>query len=507
MNLFGLQNCNYTNQKFNERAFVLVALVLACFAILPMAQAVVPAPDGGYPGENTAEGQNALFSLTTGAFNTAVGWLSLRSNTEGDFNTGVGAGALFFNTGNENTATGVGALLSNTTGTGNTANGALALFSNTTGGFNTANGINALFNNTAGIENTANGFEALFSNTDGDHNTANGAQALLINTSGEGNTATGYQALLSNTTGGFNTAVGMQALFSNLDGGGNTAVGSQALSSNASGFSNTAVGTRALFSNDTGDENTAVGIGALSLNIDGFQNTAIGDQSLLSNTTGINNTAIGHFALGNTTGQGNIGVGAFAGQNLTTGDFNIDIFNVGVAGESNTIRIGSATQTATYIAGISGAVVPGGVTVIVDAAGHLGTVVSSQRFKDRIEPMDKASEAILALKPVTFRYKHELDPKGIQQFGLVAEEVDKVNPDLVVRDKEGKPYSVRYEQVNAMLLNEFLKEHRKVEQLTKDFESKLAEQQKQIEALTVGLQKVSDQLELSKPAPHVAVKQ
>src|SRR6266540_1301036 len=467
MNLFGLKDCNYTNQKFNGSALLLVVLVLTCFAISPMAQAVVPAPDGGYPGGNTAEGQAALLSLTTGAFNTAVGWLSLRSNTEGDFNTGVGAGALFFNTGNENTATGVGALLSNTTGTGNTANGALALFSN----------------------------------TDGDYNTADGAQALLINTSGEGNTATGYQALLSNTTGGLNTAVGMQALFSNLDGGGNTAVGTQALSSNASGFSNTAVGTLALFFNDTGDDNTAVGIGALGFNIDGFQNTAIGSQALLSNTTGINNTAIGHFALGNTTGQGNIGVGAFAGQNLTTGDFNIDIFNVGVAGESNTIRIGNATQTATYIAGISGAVVPGGVTVIVDAGGHLGTVVSSQRFKDGIEPMDKASEAILALKPVTFRYKKEIDPKSIPQFGLVAEDVEKVNPDLVARDAKGEVCTVRYDAVNAMLLNEFLKEHGKVEKL----EATVTEQQKQIEALTAGLQKVSAQVEMSRTVPQMVV--
>jgi len=144
-----------------------------------------------------------------------------------------------------------------------------------------------------------------------------------------------------------------------------------------------------------------------------------------------------------------------------------------------------------------------GAAVQVNAAGQLGTAPSSQRFKDEIKPMDKASEAILVLKPVTFRYKHEIDPKNIPQFGLVAEEVEKVNPDLVVRDKEGKPYSVRYEAVNAMLLNEFLKEHRKVEQLTKDFQSKFTEQQKQIETLTAGLQKVSTQLEASKPAPQV----
>src|SRR5207245_7589035 len=176
------------------------------------------------------------------------------------------------------------------------------------------------------------------------------------------------------------------------------------------------------------------------------------------------------------------------------------------ADESNYIRISTkGTHTHTLIAGISGATVAGGVGVIIDANGHLGTVVSSERFKDEVKPMDKASEAILGLQPVTFRYKKELDPKGIPQFGLVAEEVEKVNPALVARDDQGKPYTVRYEAVNAMLLNEFLKEHRKVEQLTKDFESKLAEQQKQIEALTAGLQKVSAQVEVSRLAPQTVV--
>jgi hypothetical protein len=157
------------------------------------------------------------------------------------------------------------------------------------------------------------------------------------------------------------------------------------------------------------------------------------------------------------------------------------------------------------IAGISGVTVAGGVGVIVDTNGQLGTVVSSERFKDAIKPMDKASEAILALKPVTFRYKHKLDPEGIPQFGLVAEQVEKVNPDLVACDEQGKPYTVRYEAVNAMLLNEFLKEHRKVEQQRKDFEAALAQQQKQIDVLTAGLQKVSAQLEVSKAAPQTAL--
>ena len=220
------------------------------------------------------------------------------------------------------------------------------------------------------------------------------------------------------------------------------------------------------------------------------------------------------------TGSNNIGLGYNAGQNLTTGSNNIDLGNAGVAGESNRIRIGTkGTQQATFIAGISGKTVAGGVGVIIDTSGHLGTVVSSERFKDEIKPMDKASEAILALQPMTFRYKHELDPEGIPQFGLVAEQVEKVNPDLVARDEQGKPYTVRYEAVNAMLLNEFLKEHRTVQELKsavakqeeiiaqqqKDFQETAAQQQKQIEALTAGLQKVSAQVEMSKPASQMVL--
>jgi hypothetical protein len=214
-------------------------------------------------------------------------------------------------------------------------------------------------------------------------------------------------------------------------------------------------------------------------------------------------TATGHDALlNNTTGSFNIALGAEAGGNLTTGSNNIDIANRGVAGEADTIRIGTRERhTNTFIAGINGVTVAGGVGVIIDIHGHLGTVVSSARFKDEIKPMDKASETILALKPVTFRYKHELDPKGIAQFGLVAEDVEKVNPDLVAHDADGKAYTVRYEAVNAMLLNEFLKEHRKVQ----DLERNAVRQQKQIEALTAGLQKVSVQLELSKPAPQTVL--
>ena len=358
---------------------------------------------------------------------------------------------------------------------------------------NTFLGDDALMNNTIGGGNTAIGAEALLENTEGIENTANGGGALQFNTRGSFNTATGFRALFDNTTGTNNTATGFNALFNNT-----------------TGSVNTANGFHALYSNTTGTNNTATGF-ALTSNVTGGGNTAIGYNALASNTNGDFNTAIGVDALSPTIGNGNIAIGWRAGTNHATGDHNIYIASEGTASESNTIRIGrnpfnpSGATTATFIQGISGATVPTGVAVIVNTNGHLGTTTSSARFKDAIKRMDRASEAILALKPVTFHYKKELDPDGIPQFGLVAEEVEKVNPALVARDDQGKPYTVRYEAVNAMLLNEFLKEHRKVEQLTKDFESKLAEQQKQIEALTAGLQKVSAQVEVSRLAPQTVV--
>ena len=339
-----------------------------------------------------------------------------------------------------------------------------------------------------------------------DENTVLGDDALLNNT-GFDNTAIGFDALLSNTTGNSNTATGDLALFSNTIGGFNAAIGDFALYSNTTGYFNTATGGDALFNNTTGNYNTAVGLQALSSNTTGNNNTANGDVALFNNTTGSFNTATGDGALvNNGTGSFNIALGAGAGSVHTTGSNNIYIGSGGAFSEHGTIRIGDpSTHGRTFVAGISGVTVAGGVGVIVDTNGQLGTVVSSERFKDEVKPMDRASEAILALKPVTFRYKHELDPKGIPQFGLVAEEVEKVNPDLVARDNEGKPYTVRYEAVNAMLLNEFLKEHCKVEQITKDFESKFAQQQEQIQQLTAGLQKVSAQVELSKPAPRTVL--
>ena len=425
-----------------KRNFIITTILLALgfLALCPVAQAVSPAPDGGYPGQNTAEGQSALLHLAGGTYNTALGWSSLGFNVIGTFNTAVGAAALLNNTADQNTATGAGALFSNTTGAFNTANGALTLLSNTTGNFNTAGGFHALYFNTTGIQNTANGEGALFSNTTGGNNTANGVNALFNNTAGGLNTATGFQALFNNTSSD------------------NTANGASALFHNSTGLANTANGQQALYKNTTGEANTANGVQAL---------------------------------FNNTTGGANIALGVAAGQNVTTAN---NVICIGAEGNN--------VDNACYIGQIFGATSAGGIAVFVNSNGRLGTATSSRRFKEEIKPMDKTSEVLLALKPVTFRYKKEIDPAGMSQFGLVAEDVEKVNPDLVVRDKEGKPYSVRYEAVNAMLLNEFLKEHRKVEDLKKDFKATVAQQQKQIDALTAGLQKVSAQLELSRPAPQ-----
>lgn len=413
---------------------LIIALALLCFALLPGAQAVVPAPDGGYGPPaygtgNTAEGEEALLRLGNGNFNTATGYRALFSTVIGSFNTAVGAGALFSNTGFENTATGAGALLNNTFGHSNTANGESALFFNTTGDWNTAIGSSALVENTTGYKNTASGWRALWKNTTGFWNTAAGSAALSSNTTGTRNTAIGEAALYLNTTGGLNTATGDGALFSNTSGQSNTAIGDSALKQNSTGRQNTAIGFQAGL-----EVSTATNVICIGANVEGAN---------VSNTTWI----------------GNI--------------------------------YGRPTQNATT------------APVVVSANGQLGTVASSERFKKDIATMEQASQSILSLRPVTFHYK--TDTTDTAQFGLIAEEVAKVNPDLVLLDKEGKPFTVRYDAVNAMLLNEFLKEHKKVEQLTKDFESKLAAQQKQIEALTAGLQQVTAQVGMSRPAPQMVV--
>jgi Chaperone of endosialidase len=439
--------------------FIVSAVILACLAICPVRNAfgVSPAPDGGYANGNTAEGDFALQSLTSGATNTAVGAFALSSTT---------------------------------TGGGNTANGYETLLNNISGGGNTALGFEALFYNTAD-NNTAMGIYALVNNTTGTSNAATGASALANNKTGNGNTANGFEALFNNTAS-LNTASGSTALYSNTTGSDNTATGYAALFSNQTGVDNTATGADALYSNKTGSFNTANGDAALVNNISANNNTAIGFAALQRNTSGHDNTAEGFQAANNTTGDNNVALGSNAGGNLTTGSNNIDIgANVlGVAGEANTIRIGkSGTQQKAFIAGVYGKTVASGVGVIVNSSGQLGTVQSSARFKEDIKPMEKASEALLKLKPVTFRYKEALDPDKIPQFGLVAEEVEKVDPELVLRDEDGKVTTVRYEAVNAMLLNEFLKEHHKVEQLGK-----------QVQALTTALQRMVSQSKLTTPA-------
>jgi hypothetical protein len=359
---------------------------------------------------------------------------------------------------------------------------------------NTFQGDDALGNNTTGVSNTAIGSFALNRNTAGYYNTAIGKGALQFNTTGNFNTASGLLALYSNTTGSYNTATGEGALLGNTIGNYNTANGYGALysPSTMTGNENTASGLFALFSNTTGSYNNANGSNALGNNTDGNYNTANGSYSLLFNTTGSSNTALGYSALLKNTGSNNIAIGASAGLNLTTGSNNIHIGALGAAAEANTIRIGNLnTQKAAYFQGIRGVTVASGIGVIVGTDGQLGTTTSSARYKDNIKPMADASATILSLKPVTFIYKKDLDPAAIPQFGLVAEEVAKVDPDLVARDDQGKPYTVRYEAVNAMLLNEFLKEHKKVETL----EAKVAK-------LEATLEKVSARLETEQPAPR-----
>ena len=371
-----------------KKSAALFLIALVSLQLCSNAQAVVPSPDGGYPGGNTAEGTNALLSLTTGQWNTAVGLNSLSSNDTGFYNTAIGSGALRFNTASYNTAA---------------------------------------------------GHNALFSNRFADYNTAVGESALYSNTVGEENTAVGWEAMYRNTTGISNTAVGEGALHGNTQGGDNTAIGSQALTSNT-----------------TGNFNTAVGDGAL---------------------------------VRNTTSSFNIALGRLAGADVTIVD-NVICIGAPGANVSDSCYIGNIWQQ------------PGGSqAVYVNSLGKLGAQVSSRRFKDEIKPMAETSEVIYRLKPVSFRYKPEIEPMRPLGFGLIAEDVQKINPDLVVRDKQGKPYSVHYDAVNAMLLNEFLKAHSKMEEQ----EATITRQQKQIEALTAGLQKVSAQIEASKPAPQTAL--
>jgi Chaperone of endosialidase len=288
------------------------------------------------------------------------------------------------------------------------------------------------------------------------------------------------------------TAIGYQALQSNTTASGNTSIGFQALQNNATGGFNTAIGTTALITNTTGFGNVATGFQALHDNTEGGANAAIGNNALQSNTTGGGNTAIGNSALlSNTTGDSNTALGISAGSGITTAT-NVICIGTGGTNVNNSCFIGNihGVTTATNDA----------IPVLIDSDGQLGTMNCSRRYKTDIKPMEKASESILALKPVSFRYKVHEDAKP--QFGLIAEDVAQVNPDLVIYDSDGKPYTVRYDAVNAMLLNEFLKEHRRNDEQG----ATIARLQRQIEALTAGLQKVSAQLELGKPETQTVLK-
>jgi hypothetical protein len=477
------------------RGYLLIpfAFTAACLALSPQARATCNEGCGASGTNNTFLGDSALNANTTGTDNTAIGAGALEKNVSGNSNTANGVVALYNNRVSDNTATGDAALFTNTTGYDNTANGFEALFTNSTGHDNTATGFEALYKNTANY-NTANGAFTLYGNTSGGFNTANGYSAMTLNSSGSDNTATGYSALFVNN-GSRNTANGDSALYSNTSGSDNTATGYQALYSNTSGNENTANGYQALFNskNTTGFANTANGYQALFKNTTGGSNTANGWQALHNNTDGSNNTAIGDTAGLLITGSGNVCIG----QGVQ-----------GVAGENNTTRIRNIYAS-----------VASGRIVYVNSNNKIGTLMSTRRVKENIKPMDKASEAILALKPVSFRYKKEIDASRTPQFGLIAEEVADINPDLVTRDAEGKPETVRYDSINAMLLNEFLKEYRTVQELKstvakqeaiiakqqEGFESKIAHQQTQIEALTAGLQKVSAQVEISRLAPQMVL--
>jgi trimeric autotransporter adhesin len=355
-----------------------------------------------------------------------------------------------------NTAFGSQALQRNTGGLGNTASGGLALSYNTTGSYNTALGLDALVNNTTGSYNTATGSTALFYNT-GDSNTATGSNSLHFSV-GSNNTATGSTALYNNN-GSYNTATGSSTLYWGY-GSYNTATGGLALFYNVGSY-NTATGANALALNSSGANNMADGYNALTSNRTGNYNNASGEAALYSNSSGDGNEASGHAALySNTTGSYNLAVGYAAGYNQTTGSNNIYIGHRGVAAESGITRIGTpGTQTEVYVAGIENSRITGSA-VYVTSTGALGVMGSSQRFKTDVATMPEASAKLSQLRPVTFRYK--TDPKGVLQYGLIAEEVDKVYPELVLHDQAGKIEGVRYEELAPMLLKEVQKQQSRI---------------------------------------------
>jgi hypothetical protein len=448
--------------------------------------------NGNFSAVSTAVNDNDARITTLQSTVTPAGNIVLVPSTASAGNILKGTAPFIHNFGTSNTFIGVNAGNLTTTGVG----------------LNTAIGVSALQSNTTGSANTASGFQALLSNTTGSENTASGSSALQSNTTGSSNTASGVNALVFNTTGSFNTASGASALFSNTTGSENTASGTGALFSNTTGSGNTASGTSALSRNTTGGSNTASGASALSFNT-GNHNTGTGQLALGNNATGSFNTASGSAALlFNRTGNGNIAIGASAGSNLTTGDSNIDIGNVGVAAEANTIRIGTGgTQTATFIAGIRGVTTANAnaVAVLVDSAGQLGTASSSRRVKDDIADMGKASSMLMQLRPVTFHYKSDRNPAGrTLQYGLVAEEVAKVAPGLVARSADGRIETVYYQFLAPMLLNEVQKQQRTIEAQAAELTKQTAELTKQT-ARIVELEKQGMEIaELKRRVAHMA---
>ena len=409
-------------------------------------------------------GPGALPNYRQATNNTAIGYYAMHANTYGSYNTALGTQALY----------------NNTEGYYNSALGYWALYSNVTGKRNTAVGNFALQNNDTGNRNTAVGVGALLLNTSGSYNIGIGNKALASNTTGRWNTAVGFKALASNTgptsvlsvRGCYNVAVGTEALSENTLGHYNVAIGDYALKENNKGAYNTGVGHGSLRKN-TGSSNTAFGSNALQDNTTGTFNVAVGVSALKQNTTGQSNVAVGIRALsGLMSGESNIAIGNNAGKNLTTGNENIYIGNVGQDSESNVIRIGShyhtpsqPSQNVTYIAGISGVSVTGGSPVYVAADGQLGVNTSSMRFKEDIESLNSTDDRILELRPVSFRYKQTEENKAQPvQYGLIAEEVAEIMPELVQLDEEGKPFTVKYQFLAPMLLDMVQRDHKEIEE-------------------------------------------
>lgn len=436
-------------------------------ATIPAANVVgavagVPGPQGpaGPPGPVGPAGPSGADGGSSPTANITL----LPSTAAGVGNVFKGTNSFIHNFGVQNVFTGELAGNFTMTGGANTGHGFAALAANSTGFGNTGNGWFALGANTTGASNTASGSVALANNTTGSENTAVGDSALLFNTQASNNTAVGFASLKSTTTGGDNTAMGKNSLASNVTGTRNTAIGSNSLANNLS-EGNTAVGFFTLLKNTEGFENTAVGSYAMIENTTGRSNIALGDGALKENVGGQENVGVGSAALGkNRFGSDNIAIGYFAGFDMINGHNNIHIGNKGAV-ESDTSRIGT-TQTRTFIAGIRGVTTgsASGVPVLIDSAGQLGTASSSQRVKDDIADMGGASDVLAQLRPVTFTYKaHAKIADKPRQYGLIAEEVAAVAPDLVARSASGEIETVYYQHLAPMLLNELQKQRRTIQ--------------------------------------------